>query len=391
MNEKEFSWPIITNETEKAVIDQLHESISIYDNSGAIGRLEDSLKEYFGKKHSLLFNSGTSALFSMYMSANLQPGDEVICPAYTFFATVSPIFFTGAIPVLADCNKEGNIDPEEIKKRITDKTKAVVITHMWGLPCDMDEITKICKENDLLLFEDISHAFGATYKGKRVGTFGDVAACSLQGQKVLTGGEGGFIVTNNSNIFNKSLLLGHYNKRCKNEIPREDDLYEYSVTGMGLKLRIHPIAAAIASQQFKHIEEILEKRNENANQIIKELKDVDGLNVIEPGNDKTSSWYALIIKYNSKIPIEEFHKKLMDKGLKEMDIPGSTKPLNLLPMFQNPGKLFKSYEGKLNYKPGDFPNAEKFYSSILKMPVWSDDKDDQVVKKYIEGLKEQLK
>ena len=120
---QDFEWPIITKETESAVVSQLHDSISIYDNSGIIGDLENSLNKYFDVKHSLLFNSGTSALLSLYMSANLKPGDEVICPAYTFFATVSPIFFSGAIPVLADCGEDGNIDPEEIKKKITDKLR----------------------------------------------------------------------------------------------------------------------------------------------------------------------------------------------------------------------------------------------------------------------------
>lgn len=390
MTTKDFTWPKITSETEEAVRKQLHESISIYDNSGIIGEFEDSLKDYFRAKHALLVNSGTSALFSMYMSANLQPGDEVICPAYTFFATVSPLFFTGAIPVLADCNDEGNIDPEEIKKKITDKTKAVVVTHMWGLPCDMDEIVKICEENNLMLFEDISHAFGATYKGRKVGTFGTAAACSIQGQKVLTGGEGGFLLTDEDSIFHKSLLLGHYNKRCKNEIPKENDLSKYSVTGMGLKLRIHPVAAAIAQQQFAHIKKIISMRTKYANEIAEEINKIDGLEVIMPDKNRTSSWYALIIKYDLDMPIEEVHKKLVDAGLGEMDIPGSTIPLNLLPLFQEPGELFENYRGKLNYKKGDFPNAEKFYSSILKMPVWCEEKEHRTILKYIKGIKEQF-
>lgn len=391
MKQKDFLWPIISNQTVEAVLNQLHESISIYDNSGIIGSLEKSLSDYFGMKHSLLLNSGTSALFSIFMAANFKPEDEVICPAYTFFATVTPLLFTGAIPILADCTNNGNIDPEEIRKKITNKTKAVVITHMWGMPCDMDNIVQICKENNLMLFEDISHAFGATYKGKKVGTFGTAAACSLQGQKVITGGEGGFVITNNDEIFYRSLLLGHYNKRCKNEIPQDYELSQYAVTGMGLKLRIHPLAAAIATEQLTKINEILQKRNEYAKRIAQELNKFEDIEVIVPSKNETYSWYALIIKYRGKkFSVKEIHEFLLKEGLNEMDIPNSTTPLHLLPLFQKPEKLFPQYDGKIKYKKGDFPQAEKFYSTIIKMPVWSSDKDVEVVNQYIQGIKKVL-
>ncbi len=385
---QDFEWPKITDKTERVVTEQLHKTISIYDNSGSIGELEGSLKQYFGTKHSLLFNSGTSALLSLYMSANLQPGDEVICPVYTFFATISPIFFSGAIPIFADCDENGNIDPQDIKRKITTKTKAIIITHMWGNPCEMDEIISICKENKLKLYEDISHAFGAEYKGQKVGTFGDATACSLQGQKVLTGGEGGFIITNNDEIFYKSLLLGHYNKRCKKEIPEDYELSKYSTTGMGLKLRIHPLACAIAKQQFEEINNILEGRKRIAQKIIDELSHIKDLEIITPSEGNTSSWYAMIFKYKGERNLEEIEKELYDKGLQEIDIPGSTKPLNLLPLFQKPEVLYPQYRGKTNYKEGDFPKAESFYKGILKIPVWSTEEEMPIVEKYITKIKE---
>jgi dTDP-4-amino-4,6-dideoxygalactose transaminase len=289
---------------------------------------------------------------------------------------------------LADCDSSGNISPDEIIKKITPKTKAVIITHMWGIPCDMDRIVKICKEHNLLLFEDISHAFGAMYKGKKVGTFGDAAACSLQAQKVLTGGEGGFFITNNNEMFYRALLLGHYNKRCKNEIPESSELRKYSLTGMGLKLRIHPLAAAIALEQFDKVDKILINRNNFARQIYDELQTFKEIEILMPSKDESSSWYALIIKYRGKQPIQEFYNKLHEKGLVEMDMPGSTVPLHLLPLFQSPEYLFPDYKGKLNYKKGDFPNSEKFASGIIKMPVWSMKKEKKYVDKYIRGIRE---
>jgi len=386
-----FIWPRITKKTERAVLKQLRKTISIYDNSDVVGRLESNLSKYFDADYALLTNSGTCALYSMYIGAGLKEGDEIIVPCYTFFATATPIFFTGATPVLADCRQDGNIDPKEILKKITNKTKAIVITHMWGLPCEMDEIAKIAREHNLLLLEDISHAFGASYNGKKVGSFGDAAACSLQSQKNVVGGEGGFVITNNKEIFYHALLLGHYNKRCKNEIPKDHKLSNYSLTGMGLKLRIHPLAAAIAEEQLSNLQSVISGREKFASWMIKEIGKIKGLEPIVPSKNAKSAWYALMIKYNkskvSDISREKFHEAVVAEGATELDIPKSTCPLNLTKLFQSPGELFPNYKGKFSYKEGDFPIAEGFYNSTLKLPVWDRQKDKKIALKYIKSLK----
>lgn len=390
-----FIWPKITSFTKRAVLRQLDESISIYDNSGVIRRFEDKLKNYFNSKHCLLTSSGTAALHSMFVGVGLKAGDEVICPAYTFFATMTPIFFTGAVPILVDCNEFGNIDASKIEEKITTKTKAIVVTHMWGLPCDMDPIIEIAKKHNLLLLEDISHAFGASYKGKKVGTFGNASACSMQSQKIIAAGEGGFLLTNDSELFYRSLLLGHYNKRCKNEIPKENPLYSYHLTGMGLKLRIHPLAVAIAEEQFANLKEVLHGRNEMAKYISDGLKDLPGIEVLYIPRDFESAWYSLIIKYKPQeldgLPIEKFYSALLAEGCSEVDRPNSTCPLNLTSLFQEPGFLFPNYKGLVKYKSGDFPIAEKFYNNLLKLPVWEDRKYKNLVNKYISAFKKVIK
>jgi dTDP-4-amino-4,6-dideoxygalactose transaminase len=391
INRPHYTWPPITERTRRAVLKQLEDSISIYDKSGIIKELEDRFAKYHGRKHALLTNSGTSALYSMYVGAGLKEGDEVICPAYTFFATVTPLFFTRTLPVLADCKDDGNIDSQDIERKITDNTKAIVITHMWGIPCDMDPIIEIAEKYDLMLFEDASHAHGATYKGKKVGTFGDASAFSLQAQKTLTGGEGGILLTDNDEIFYKALLLGHYNKRCKKEIPTTHPLYRYAVTGMGLKLRIHPIAAAIANEQFDNLESVLEGRRKFARKMIEELKDLPGIKIPEVPKDVEPSWYAFIIQYRPEelegLPIEKFYEALYAEGCVEIDRPGSTCPLNYHPLFQNPELIFPNYKGKISYQKGDFLKAEKFHEHSLKLPVWHDPKDEEIVDGYIEAFK----
>ena len=126
----DYSWPVVTKSMEAAVMSQLKESISIYDRSGSIAQLEDRFREYYGCKYAVATNAGTTALWSLYVGSGIGPGDEVICQTYTFFATASPIFFTGAVPVLTDCDESGNIDPREIARHITPRTKAIVVTHM---------------------------------------------------------------------------------------------------------------------------------------------------------------------------------------------------------------------------------------------------------------------
>lgn len=387
-----YSWPPITKAVEKAVLKQLHTSISIYNRGGIFGEFENAFAAYHGRKYGLLCNSGTTAIHSMFVAAGFKEGDEVICPAYTFFASVTPLLFTGAKPVLCDCDENGNIDPNEIEKKITPKTKGVVITHMWGMPCQMDRIVDICKRHKLLLLEDCSHAHGARYKGKPTGSFGDIAAWSLQGPKNVSGGEGGIMLTNNEEFHYRALMLGHYNKRCKDEIPHLHPLFRYATTGMGLKYRAHPIAIAMAYENFKKLDAYLSVRDKFAHKIISVLKNMPGITPPKIEKGVQPSWYALIFRYNSSdlenLPIDKFFKALQAEGLSEADIPGSTSPLNLLPLFQTPSELFPAYKkNSFSYKPGDFPAAEKFYKNAIKLPVWADKKDSTIVDSYIKGFK----
>ncbi len=387
-----YTWPPITKTVEQAVLKQLRSSVSIYDRSGIFEKFENSFTTYHERKYALLTSSGTAAIHSMFVAAEFKEGDEVICPAYTFFATVTPLLFTGAKPVLCDCDANGNIDPQEIEKKITSKTKGVIITHMWGIPCQMDKIVEICKKHKLLLLEDCSHAHGARYNGKPVGSFGDLAAWSLQGPKNVSGGEGGIMATNNEGFYYRALLLGHYNKRCKQEIPSTHPLYRYATTGMGLKYRTHPLAITLAFEIFKKLDTHLAMRDKFAKRIIAALKNVPGFIPPQITNNIQPSWYALVFQYKSEafqgLPIEKFFEAIQAEGLLEADRPDSISPLNLLPLFQNPTELFPVYKNnEFSYGPGEFPRAEKFYKNAIKFPVWADQKNTGIVTAYTRGIK----
>lgn len=387
-----FKWPPITQETVDAVVKQLHESISIYDKSGIIDEVERMLASYYGRKHALLTNSGTMAIYSMYMASDLKEGDEVIVPTYNFFASAAPLFYTGAVPILCDSEPNtGNIDPKDVKKRITKRTKGISITHMWGVPCDMDEITELAKQYELLLFEDFSHAHGAEFKKKKIGSFGNVAAASFQAQKVLTGGEGGILLTDNDEIYYRAVLLGHYNKRALQEIPKEHPLYRFAVTGMGLKLRIHPLSAAMIKQQFSHLEEWLKQKREFAQYITEHLQELPGIQPPQIPHSKLPSWYAYLLQYKPEelggLPIDKFYSALKAEGCIEVDRPGSTCPLNYLPLFQDPSMIFPNYMGKVKHSRGEFPVAEKFHEHSIKLPVWYDPNDKEIVDLYIQSFR----
>jgi perosamine synthetase len=388
-----FSWPPLDDRTDLRVLAQLQRSISIYDRSGVIAELETALQDYFGVRHAVLTSSGTAALHSTYVAAGIGPGDEVIVPAYTFLATVTPLLHLDAIPVLADCDETGNLSVSDVAARITPKTVAIMATHLWGIPADLTALRALANEHNLLLLEDGSHAHGAAVAGQMVGSVGDIAAFSMNGPKPLSAGEGGFVLTNNDETYYRVLLHGHYNKRCMTEIPPGHPLHRFAVTGMGLKFRIHPLAAAIALVQLLDLDDYLVGRAEIAQVLGDELSDLEGISVLQLADDVRSAWYGYPVVYDpdelGDLPIERFYEALHAEGLVEVDRPGSTCPLNLLPLFQDPRPLFPHHTNanQIRYEPGQFPVAEQLHARTLKLPVWHREQDIPLARQYATGFR----
>ncbi len=391
--EARFIWPRLTENSKQAVLRQMDETISIYDNSGIFGEFEAAFAAYHARAHGLLFNSGTSAILAMYEAIRLQPGDEVLCPVYTFHATVSPLMYLGAIPIFCDADAEGNISFEQIVERRSTRTRAVVVTHMWGLPAaDTAKIADYCRDNGLYLLEDCSHAHGARRNHSLVGTFGDLAAWSLQGQKTVTGGEGGILVTDRDDLYNRALLHGHYNKRPKTEIDHNDPSRDFYLTGMGLKLRAHPLAIALAADQFRHLDEFLAQRAEFARMLDDAVADISFLTPTHhDSHNITASWYAYNLLYNPVrargVTREKFVEALHAEGLCEVDIPGSTGLLHQLPLFTRPHELLtRLYQAPLPSQSG-YPTAENICRSIIKLPVWTFPDEAPIVNHYVRGIR----
>ncbi len=245
---------------------------------------ERRFADYIGTEYGLCYVNGTTSIQAALFAVGVGAGDEVIVPSFTFWATVGPVAATNAIPVFADVDRDTHLlTAETIEKCITPKTKAILLVHVWGNPCDMDPIMELAKKHNLKVIEDCSHAHGASYKGKKVGSIGDVGCFSLQGSKVLAGGEGGILTTNCREYYERACALGHY-ERLGN-LPDDSEYKKFRITGFGFKHRIHPVAAAIADAGLDRLDELNALRKENGEYFdkllektgyIKPLKVVDG-------------------------------------------------------------------------------------------------------------------
>ncbi len=194
-----FRWPPHVEGLSKVVGDYIESGgkLSIVDRSGIYQQLEDRLCSLMGRKYAILTSSGTMALYSAFFGIDLRPGDEVISTVYSFHATATPLLHLGVKVVFCDVEPDtGNINASQISGLITENTRAIVTNHMWGHPVDVSVIQDICREKGLAWVEDCSHAHFSEYRSRFVGAFGDVAVFSLQGNKLLTGGEGGVLLTN---------------------------------------------------------------------------------------------------------------------------------------------------------------------------------------------------
>jgi len=276
--ENKDHWPLITDEDVTAVTHLLRKGeISITDGSGIIQELEQAFAEYLGVQYALVQCNGTSTLHAALFAVGVGYGDEVIVPTYTWPSTASTVLLCNAIPVFCDIDPHTFCaDPADIERKITSATKAIAVVHLWGHPAEMDEIMAIARRHGLAVVEDASHAHGATYKGRKVGTIGDVGCFSLQGSKALPGGEAGIAVTNNPDFFDRMLTFSHYGGRIEKD-SLTDRYTQFAFTGFGPKYRVHPLAAAIARVQLKHLDEYIKARRQNLDYLTDGLATIPGI------------------------------------------------------------------------------------------------------------------
>lgn len=215
---------------------------------------EDKFAEYTGARHALSVCNGTVAIHLALLGLGIGPGDEVIVPTLTYIASVNPIVVVGAKPVFVDsCRDSWQVDPEDIRRKITPQTRAIMVVHLYGHPAKMDEIMRIAKEHDLFVIEDCAEAFASRYQGQHVGTFGDIGTFSFYGNKTITTGEGGMVITNDGTLHDRML-------RLKGQGLAKYRTYWHDI--IGFNYRMTNICAAIGVAQLEQADRIVEKKFE---------------------------------------------------------------------------------------------------------------------------------
>ncbi len=308
---------------------------------------------YCESQYAVGVNSGTDALYMAMCSLDLKPGDEVILPTFTFIATALCVSYTGAKVVFADIEEETyNLDPAKLEKLINKKTKAIIPVHIYGQPANMDEILKIARKHKIAVVEDAAQAHGSTYKGKKVGSLGDIACFSFYPTKSLGAfGDGGMVLTKNKKIYEKLLMLRDYGRVGR---------YEHKIKGFNS--RLDTVQAVVLAAKLKHLDKWNKMRNENGRIYNELFKDVKGVTAPTMKTDRTHVFqtYAVRLKNRDKVC-----EALQKKGI------------SVLIHYPIPLHLQEAYK-ELKYKKGDFPVAEKLSKEILSLPMYPHMKKEQI-------------
>lgn len=323
---------------------------------------EEQFRKYIGSRNAVSMNSCTACLHLALKAVGLKEGDEVIVPAMTFTATAEIITYFNAKPVLVDVDKETcNIDINEIEKKLTKRTKAIIPVHYGGQPCDMDEILRIAGKYNLFIIEDAAHAIPASYKKKKIGTLGDMTCFSFYATKPLTTGEGGMVTTENDAWADKLKILRLHGisrdawKRYTNE-----GSWYYEVVDAGFKYNTTDLHAALGLAQLKKVDWMCEQRTKISEKYSEAFQSLH--EVIPPSvkNDRKSAWHLYVLKLNLemlKIGRNQFISELKKKGI--------VTSVHFIPLYRHP-----YYQDVFSYDSKDFPVSEWTYERIISLPIY---------------------
>lgn len=322
-----------------------------------IAEFEQTVADYVGAKYAVAISNGTSALHAACFAAGIGPGDEVITTPLTFAASANCVLYCGGTSVFADVDpKTYNIDPEDIRRKITDRTKAIIAVHLAGQPCDMDAIHSIAREHGLIVIEDGAHALGSVYKGKKVGSMSDMTTFSFHPVKPITTGEGGMIVTDNEEFYKKMILFrSHGITRDDSMMTRNDGPWFYQQFDLGYNYRITDIQCALGCSQMKKLDRFLARRKEIVARYNEAFADCD--NIITPYqlSDTESGWHLYIVQ------VKNCDRRQVFEAMREKGIGVN---VHYIPVYMHP------YYQEHGYENVHCANAEEIYSHIISLPLY---------------------
>jgi len=328
---------------------------AFWSSGKEIEEFESLIADYIGINYCVTFNSGGSALYALMLAYDFKPGDEIIVPSFTFIATAYAPLYVGAKPVFADIEKETlGLDPEDVKKKITKRTKAIIPIHYGGIPCKIEELKDIAEKHNLILIEDAAEAFGAKVRNKCVGTFGNAAIFSFCQNKIFSTGEGGCVVTNDKKLYEKLKLIRSYGRiSLENYFEKESNIDYIEI---GYNLRLSTIQAALGISQLKKVDKLIAMRRNIANYYNNRLKDIEGIEILKEKKNNFSVYqlYSILVK----------DKVLRDNLLKYLEKRKIASKVYFHPCHKY--SIFK----KLGYSEIHLPITEEISNKILSLPIY---------------------
>ncbi len=351
-----FPWPIF-DQTDADVVTNVVKSgrWGNPDCGDIVAEFEREFAEFCGSKYALACVNGSVALRLALIACGVKPGDEVIITPYTFIATASIVLEANCVPVFADIDPDTyNIDPAEIEKAITPRTKAIIPVHFAGQACEMDRIMSIAERHGLKVIEDACHGHGAEYKGKKLGSIGDAGCFSFQSSKNLTGGEGGMVITNDHKLFDMVNSLRNVGR------VKGGEWYEHHY--LGCNYRITQLQASLLLNQLKRLEEQTKRRHENGTYLNSLIGKIEGTEPLKRGKGETiHSYHIYIFKYDkskfNNLPKPEFAKMLAAEGVP--CFMGYPLPLYKQPLFQHKNFMCYAIPESVSYKDVKCKATEK--------------------------------
>ena len=379
IREKSWANNITTGEEEKIALSRVIDSgyMSLFEGSHTpdtpfsfyggpeVQALENEWNEYYGSKYSVSVNSATSGLYMAIGALGIGYGDEVIVSPYTMTACAMAPMIYGAIPVFADVDNMGSLDPNSIKTLVSSRTKAILVVHQFGIPADMDEIMAIAKKHNIRVIEDCAQAHGAKYKGQHVGTIGDIGVFSLNVNKTIQSGEGGVCVTNDKDLHYRLALIRNHGEAVV-EAAEYDDITNIA----GFNYRMTELQAAVCRVQLSKLYKLNDYRLELVKQLSDGLKEFDFLVTPEDKKGCHSTYYVYPLRFLKNIAgikREKFIEVVNAEGV--LFYQGYTKPLYTQPIYQKrtlfkngyPFSAIENKECRMDYDIGTCPNAERLH------------------------------
>lgn len=378
-----FGSPLIENDEIEEVVKSM--KCGWIGTGPKVQRFEEMFKEFKGVKYAMALNSCTAALHLSLNVIGIQPGDEVIVPTMTFASTANAVIHSGGKPVLVDCQKATmNIDPQQIEAKITPKTRAIIVVHFAGRPCEMDDIMEIARKHDLKVIEDCAHTIEAQYKGKNTGLFGDIGCFSFYVTKNIITGEGGMAITNNEEYADKIKVLALHGMSKDAWRRFSDEGYKhYQVVYAGFKYNMMDIQAAMGIHQLPRVESYWKRRKEIWNIYNEAFKDLPVF-LPAPAREYIKHSYHL---YTLLIDVDRLGIN-RDRFLDEITKRNIGVGVHYIALHLHP-----YYQQTYGYRDGDFPNAEWISERTVSLPLSPKltDKDvDDVIQSVYDIIKSQL-